>query len=128
MAANVYRACSKYGTGGNAAERRSCELYGVRMRCPRSREISPLHRAQRVNSAKKPMTWHLWHGQNGTTARFPTIAPDTKAFAGPTLKNDAGSDDKTAILPGITALAEDDVLHISFEYAIITKGCAAGKA
>lgn len=49
---------------------------------------------------------------------LPTIAPDTKAFAGPTLKNDAGSDDKTAILPGITALAADDVLHISFEYAI----------
>ena len=35
-----------------------------------------------------------------------------------TLKNDAGDDDKTAIMDGITALAEDDVLHISFEYAI----------
>lgn len=49
---------------------------------------------------------------------LPTIAPDTSAYTGVTLKNDAGDDDKTAIMAGITALAEDDVLHISFEYAI----------
>lgn len=49
---------------------------------------------------------------------LPTIAPDTAAYSGVTLKNDAGSDDKTAILPGITALAADDVVHISFEYAL----------
>ena len=49
---------------------------------------------------------------------LPTIAPDTAAYGGVTLKNDAGSDDKSAILSGITALAEDDVVHISFEYAV----------
>ncbi len=49
---------------------------------------------------------------------LPTIPPDTGAYAGIKLKNDAGDDGKSAILPGITALVEDDVLHISFEYAV----------
>lgn len=49
---------------------------------------------------------------------LPTISPDTAVYSGPTLKNNAGSDDKSAIFSGVTTLAETDILHISFEYAI----------
>lgn len=35
-----------------------------------------------------------------------------------TLKNDAGDDNKTAIMSGINNLSADSIVHISFEYAI----------